>query len=395
MNKFIITKLAGTELLRGPGARLRKFGRFMVLAALAGAAASVSWAQSIPIISDFSDATGTYPGYYDTLTLSGSTLYGTTYEDGNPGYGGGTVFKVGTGEGSTITVLHDFSGTDGFHPIASLVVSGSTLYGVTQIGGTNGDGWGTIFKVNTDGSGFTKLYDFGTISNSTDGRYPHGGLVVSGSYLYGTTYEGGANNGTVFRIALSGGYGAGYASVSLGESEAGPVGALVLNGSELYGVASEGGSVFKVSTSLAGLANLCTNLSYPTGPLLLLGSSLYGSEPYGGSGYGAIFKVNLSGGSATSVYSFTGGSDGAYPNGGFAVVDSSDFMGTAAQGGASGNGTIFLVNTGGSCSAQASFDGTDGAYPVQGLVTDSDGDYYGTTTGGGSESDGTVFVLPF
>ena len=98
MTKFFIPKLKGNPVFRRPVAWLRKLGLLVVAAGLSMDTASVSLAQSIPIISDFSDATGTSPGYYDTLTLSGSTLYGTTYDDGNPGYGGGTVFKVGTAE---------------------------------------------------------------------------------------------------------------------------------------------------------------------------------------------------------------------------------------------------------------------------------------------------------
>jgi len=39
-----------------------------------------------------------------------------------------------------------------------MILSGNTLYGTTELGSTNGNG--TVFAVNTDGTGFTNLYTF-------------------------------------------------------------------------------------------------------------------------------------------------------------------------------------------------------------------------------------------
>jgi uncharacterized repeat protein (TIGR03803 family) len=76
-------------------------------------------------------------------------------------------------------------------------LSGGTLYGTTASGGSSGDG--TVFKVNTDGTGYTVLKNF----TGSDGSGPAAGLVLSGGTLYGTTANGGdLNNGTVFRIDL-------------------------------------------------------------------------------------------------------------------------------------------------------------------------------------------------
>ena len=51
------------------------------------------------------------------------------------------------------TVLHHFTNRDpdGQNPLAGLVLSGSTLYGTTFLGGTGDYNGGTVFKVNTDG----------------------------------------------------------------------------------------------------------------------------------------------------------------------------------------------------------------------------------------------------
>jgi uncharacterized repeat protein (TIGR03803 family) len=45
-----------------------------------------------------------------------------------------------------LTTLASFNSTDGANPAASLILSGSTLYGTTLSGGTNGDG--TVFSIN-------------------------------------------------------------------------------------------------------------------------------------------------------------------------------------------------------------------------------------------------------
>jgi uncharacterized repeat protein (TIGR03803 family) len=63
-----------------------------------------------------------------------------------------------------------------------------------------------VFAVNTDGTGFTNLYNFTATDgygNNNDGAAPVGGLILSGNALYGTTHNGGiAHQGTVFSISF-------------------------------------------------------------------------------------------------------------------------------------------------------------------------------------------------
>ena len=60
--------------------------------------------------------------------------------------------------------------------------------------------YGTVFAINTDGSGFTNLYRF---TGGSDGAEPVAGLILSGNTLYGTTSAAGPNgNGTVFALTL-------------------------------------------------------------------------------------------------------------------------------------------------------------------------------------------------
>src|SRR5205807_1880794 len=129
------------------------------------------------------------------LILSGNTLYGTTA--GNY-YGYGTVFAVNT-DGTGFRFLHNFTDNEGGGdtPVAGLVLSGNTLYG-TAGGSVYRGVLGTVFAVNTDGTGFTILHSF---TYGSDGAFPSAGLILSGNTLYGTAYGGGTtNNGTVFSL---------------------------------------------------------------------------------------------------------------------------------------------------------------------------------------------------
>ena len=153
----------------------------------------------------YSFAGGTNSGYYPkgNLTVSDSTLYGMT--DGGGSAGLGTIFQVGT-NGGGFSLLHSFVGgaNDGKQPNASLTVVGSTLYG-TASGGSNDDG--VCFSIGTNGSGFSPLHTF---TGGTGGMYPEGNLTVGGSTLYGTTRAGGIsyggilNPGILFKMGMDG-----------------------------------------------------------------------------------------------------------------------------------------------------------------------------------------------
>ena len=100
------------------------------------------------------------------LTLSGSTLFGTTEEGG---IGNGNIFSIKT-DGSGFHNLLSFSGSMGNDPHGTLALSGSTLYGVTPDGGTGEAG--LIFRVNTDGSGYQSLFLFGGTNGGSPRRQP-------------------------------------------------------------------------------------------------------------------------------------------------------------------------------------------------------------------------------
>ncbi len=142
-------------------------------------------------------ASGEYP--YGSLTVSGGTIYGMTQNGGATG--DGNIFSVGT-NGANFQNLLSFTGSGGTAsgeaPTGGLILSGTTIYGMTNQGGA--DGYGNIFSVGIDGSGYDDLYDF---TGGTDGGNPYGDLTFSGGALFGMTSQGGANgDGTVFALTL-------------------------------------------------------------------------------------------------------------------------------------------------------------------------------------------------
>ena len=67
----------------------------------------------------------------------------------------------------TFTTLHIFTGgSDGANPFAGLITnsSGSILYGTAVGGGSSGNG--TVFAINTGGTGFRVLHSFSAVSNN-------------------------------------------------------------------------------------------------------------------------------------------------------------------------------------------------------------------------------------
>ena len=210
------------------------------------------------------------------LFLSSNTLFGVTTIGGI--YGCGTIFAINT-DGTDFTNLYNFTATsgtsyngtnyDGANPSGTLILSGNTLYGTAQIGGSMG--LGMVFKVNTDGTGFTTLHNF---ADGGDGAYPYAGLILSGSTLYGTTLQRrGVNQGygSVFAINTDG---TGYTilhSFSNGSDGGTVIAPLILSGNTLYGTAALGadlyGTVFALTLQPSlGITNAGNQvvLSWPT-----------------------------------------------------------------------------------------------------------------------------------
>ncbi len=138
---------------------------------------------------------------------------------------------------------------------------------------------------------------------------------------------------------------------------------------------------------------------------LIAGSNgvFYGTTYDGGPyGWGAVFQVTppaAPGAPWTEqvVYGFTGGSDGANPQASLAMDKNGVLYGTTFQGGTTGYGTVFSLTSAGGVWTQKTIytfqGGNDGANPQAGLAIGGSGVLYGTTTNGGTSGFGTVFQL--
>jgi uncharacterized repeat protein (TIGR03803 family) len=317
------------------------------------------------------------------LVLSGNTLYGTAEVGGSSVSGYlGTVFAVNT-DGTGFTSLHGFSNTDGNGPNCDLLLDGSTLYGVTPAGGDLGGkhyGNGTVFAINTDGSGFINLYD---LSGWSDGYQPYAGLVLSNNTLYGTTDEGGTfgtgplrtlfGNGTVFAINTDG---TGFTT--------------------LYSFTPPNTNSLGVYTNSDGFE--------PFAGLVLSGGSFYGTTWQGGIfGSGTIFGLQADGSAFTNLYNFPAlPASGPKTNNGGAQpravlrISGRTLYGTTSLGGDFGNGTIFAINTDGTgFTTLYSFKSADNGQVRRSPLLLSGNTLYGTTAGNQGTSYGTVFSISF
>ena len=205
-----------------------------------------------------------------------------------------------------------------------LIISGSTMYGVDS-GGSGGSG--VVFKLNTDGTGFTILYNFtaptgqnhgGPINDDGAGPFT---LILSGNVLYGTANGGGRwGNGTVFALSTDGS-----------------------NFATLHNFTDDNGTLINGD----GIA-----------PLVLIssGSALYGTTAQfnSTSGYGTAFTISTNGTGFSTLYSFSGvgrggncdymltNRDGVWPYG--VTLSGITLYGTASYGGSGGSGTIFSIS---------------------------------------------------
>jgi uncharacterized repeat protein (TIGR03803 family) len=170
-------------------------------------------------------------------------------------YKKGVIYKKKI-DGSFFQVLHHFNGATGASPQGSLIAGiDGYLYGLTFSGGINN--YGTIFKIKSDGSDFTKLFDF----NGTSGKYPFGDLVESGNFFYGMTSEGGTyDNGIVFKISPTGVFTKLFDFA--GADGAIPLGSLsVDDAGAFYGMTANGGVndlgvIFKIKNDGTGFTKL-------------------------------------------------------------------------------------------------------------------------------------------
>ncbi|HEY5912250.1 MAG TPA: choice-of-anchor tandem repeat GloVer-containing protein [Verrucomicrobiae bacterium] len=330
------------------------------------------------------------------VQTTNGAFYGTTYAGGTSNLG--TVFTISR-DGLDYSVLRSFTGgaTDGANPRASLIQGiDGVLYGTTMRGGSQNQG--TIFKLNSDGSGYQVIKSFGGGAN--DGAQPYAALIQPGDgmgdVLFGTTYAGGASSkGTLYRILPDG---SGFQVLkSFGGTSGASLVTPVIFGTNgaLYGTTSAGGTstngtMFEIGPDGTGFRVLQSYSAdgaqgvQPNGPLLQASDGmLYGTTARGGRfGQGTAFDVNPETGAYSVLQDFTEtGGDGVNPYGDLIEGLDGALYGVTQYGGASDQGTVYKVNKDGSGSmVLKSFTGTsaDGCRPSAGLAQGADGLLYGT-----------------
>ena len=312
----------------GPQAGLTLIGNTLYGTTLHGGANNDGTVFSVPlsggsatVLVSFNVSNGYEPDA--GLTVSGNALYGTTA--GGGAYGYGTVFSVPVSGGSA-TVLASFNRSNGDGPQAGLTLIGNTLYGTTCYGGNlsmnNGAGGGVVYSVPLSGGSVTVLASF----NGSDGNRPQAGLTLSGSTLYGTTYEGGnlslnggAGDGTVFSVPLSGGSVTVLAAFN-GSNGWSPQAGLTLGGDTLYGTTLDGGAyqdgnVFALSIAPAIIAlGRGSGVTIISGGTAALGMTVSNSAASGASNLNYTLTAAVLSGSAT-LGAITSGTGSLAPGG--------------------------------------------------------------------------------
>lgn len=244
---------------------------------------------------------------------------------------------------TTLTTIYGFQGSsDGGCPTGPLHKdSNGNLFVTAGCGGDNNNG--TVVELMppaTIGANWTSkvlvMFDGAHL-----GGVPGGGVIPDGHGGYwGTAYNGGYKSaGTVFdlrpptatnlnwRLALRWSFKGGIYGAH-------PNPGLVAGGpNTVFGTTNQGGKnnkgiVFKIAPPVSGNTYTKTDVWTFTGgsdggnpasaPVMDSGGAMYGTTTSGGAhGFGTIYKLTPSGGSYTleTLYDFTGGLDGAAPQG--------------------------------------------------------------------------------
>jgi uncharacterized repeat protein (TIGR03803 family) len=319
---------------------------------------------------------------------------------------------------STYNVIHNFAGfPHGDQPNGGVISdSAGNLYGVTWVGGMIGTG--SVYKVSPNAHGGwteTLIYSFGYTGSAN----PQFNLAMDAAgNLYGI---GGSGFGTVFKLTptANGQWSESEIWSFQGKSEGTPESGLTVDAAgNLYGESSTGankcGAVYRLTPGSNGkwtdqilYSFQCgSGGSSPAGGLVFDKSgNLYGVAAEGSAKYGLVFELTQSSGvwSEQVLYAFTGGTDGAYPNGPVTLDAQGDVFGATDLGG-SGTacnkgpcGVIFELTKNSSGvwteSVVFQFDSTDGAFPGGSLAIDQNGNLFGTTSGGGTHDEGTAFEV--
>jgi uncharacterized repeat protein (TIGR03803 family) len=267
------------------------------------------------------------------------------------------------------------------------------FYGIFSYG-SGTPGVGTIFMINASGQ-LTPVCDF----TDAVGAGPTSALLQgSDGAFYGTALGGADPDDTIlFRIDA----GCTLTTLAVNSNRFLRANGSLIQASDgnFYYTAwsvSDPGAIVKVDPLATPALTLLYEFSgiEGFGPNALIQANdgaFYGTTQSSSNGFGGgiLFRIDAAG-TLTTLYTFTGGDDGASSNG---LVEATDgtFYGTTGQfSPLSTGGTIFRYDGPGILTTLHTFTGGDGVHP-RGLIQASDGSFYGTTRLGGASGVGTIF----
>ena len=298
-------------------------------------------------------------GYYPNGLVEGPAgrLYGAARLGGRKnGGGGGVLFSLSL-TGADFQIHHRFGDgsacCDGARPQPGMLVADDgKLYGTTELGGDYRDvdhlGFGTVFSLDLDTHEITYLHSFQLADGN--GIFPNGYLMqASDGAIVGTAREGGAaGGGTMWRINTDGSGFQVVAQLPNLQTHSGPVQSA--NG-DLQAVDDIGsGSVFKVHDGVVSYVNQFDGadgkgLFFPVTPRA--DNFLYGTAEHGGlldPQGGDVFRLTATG-DLRVLHSFDPDvSKGIIPNSRLIEGADGKLYGTAALGGKKGRGAIFRID---------------------------------------------------
>jgi len=303
---------------------------------------------------------------------SKGTLYGATQLGGSQGcYGNGCGVVFELTDDRTEKILYTFHDhKKGAQAVVSFVQNGNDtiLYGTTEAGGVvcgydNTLGCGTIFSLGPHRQE-TTLHRF---RGRNDGAVPDGLMRDATGNVFGVAENGGPYGlGTLFKFALNGKLTVVHYFVG-GTDGAGPVAPPVEDATgNLFDTTTEGGEGKNCDQRL---------------------------------GCGTIFEVT-SAGQEKVRYVFQGGTDGEFPFDAPTIDSEGNLYGTTMGGGGNYNscyygcGTVYRMASDGTETILHAFqDGSDGWGPIGNLIIDTAGNLYGTASSGGTYNAGVLFKL--
>ncbi len=232
--------------------------------------------------------------------------------------------------------------------------------------------------------------------------------AIAQSELWSLSANGGANNeGAIFKMNLSGsGYTRLYdfATTTLNASSPQYSTPVQADNGKLYSMTSNGGlnksgNIFSYDTVTSVFTTVYsftggTDGGFPYGSLIKASNGiLYGMTTAGGTtSDGVIFSFNVSTGIYTKLFDFNGSSNGGIPYGNLMQASNGFLYGLTYSGGATNDGVLFRYDIStGTFLKLVDFNGTNGRGPRASLIQALNGKLYGTTLGGGTDGVGTIF----